>query len=894
MNTRNWPIRSKIVALVAAPIAALLALWIFATTLTVGPASSLLAAQTLLDELGKPGEAMVAELQRERRLSTIYLAGRDNTTELAEQRVRTDAAITEFRRRTTGEELTDVATGLVSVRLAQTYTALDALSAGRGFIDRRDMDAAGAIGLYSGMIDTAFRTFSAMLALPDESLNREARALTALGRAREVLGQTDALLAGSFTAERFGDGEYTQLVQIIGTQRFLLADAVAELPDAGRAEYQRMTESDAFVRLRAMEEQLVANGRPGAPVPVDARAWQSSYDSVQRQLRDFELAGAEALTERTVPVAIGILARLGLAGVLGFLAVLLSMIIAVRIGRSLARRLSGLRAAAQETATERLPSVVGRLRRGEDVNLDREVPALDHGGDEIGEVARAFSEVQQTAIRSAIDEAALRRGLNDVFLNIARRSQTLLHRQLALLDRMERRTTEPDELADLFKVDHLATRMRRHAEDLVILAGATPGRGWRNPVPMVDVIRGAISEIEDYARVDIATVQPAAAVGRAVGDVVHLLAELIENAASFSPPHTRIRVSGEVLPNGYAIEIEDRGLGMPPEALTEANQRLADPPEFDPTNSARLGLFVVAQLGARHGVKVQLRTSAYGGVTAVALIPSDIVVAGTGTLALPGRPPLPLGPSPAGVSPAAAGAAPTARPGPPRGRDLDSTVEFVLTGDQLAAQTPPNQPPVIQTPVSQTPAIQTPAIQAPATPTSAIQAPAVQGPAHRDSTSPASATRAGSGEPVPAGPVPAGPVPAESGPAGPAGPSRPAEVQIGEDGLPRRVRQTSLAPQLRKPQSGPPGRAGATQEMPRRPGNGRPPIVVAEAPPPPRTPEEVRSVMAALQSGTARGRRDATVEPTESNRTTQPGPAASTGTGAPATDEGSPHSGRNA
>nr|MDT0667633.1 ATP-binding protein [Micromonospora sp. DSM 115978] len=134
----------------------------------------------------------------------------------------------------------------------------------------------------------------------------------------------------------------------------------------------------------------------------------------------------------------------------------------------------------------------------------------------------------------------------------------------------------------------------------VILAGAAPGRGWRNPVPMVDVIRGAISEVEDYARVDITSVQPAATVGRAVGDMVHLLAELIENAASFSPPHTRIRIAVETVPNGYAIEIEDRGLGMPPDALVEANSRLADPLEFDPTNSARLGLFVVAQLSARH------------------------------------------------------------------------------------------------------------------------------------------------------------------------------------------------------------------------------------------------------------------------------------------------------
>ena len=846
MNTRNWPIRSKIVALVAAPIAALLALWIFATTLAVGPASSLLAAQTLLDDLGRPGEALVAELQRERRLSVIYLAGRDNMAELSEQRIRTDEVVTEFRRRTTSEALTDVATGLVTVRLTQSYTALEALPAGRGFIDRRDMDGAGAIGLYSGMIDTAFRTFSAMLALPDEQLNREARALTALGRAREVLGQTDALLAGAFTAERFIDGEYPQLVQIIGTHRFLLADGVADLPDGSRNEYQRMTEGDAFVRLRAMEEQLVADGRSGAAVPIDERAWQSSYDSVQQQLRDFELAGADELADRTMPVAIGILVRLGLAGILGFLAVVLSVIVAVRIGRSLIRRLSVLRVAALEMAEERLPTIVGRLRRGEEVDVVQEAPPLDYGNDEIGELARAFSEVQQTAVRSAIDEATLRRGLNEVFLNIARRSQTLLHRQLALLDRMERRTTEPDELADLFRVDHLATRMRRHAEDLVILGGAAPGRGWRNPVPMIDVIRGAISEIEDYARVDITVVQPAATVGRAVGDVVHLLAELIENAASFSPPHTRIRVAGELVPNGYAIEIEDRGLGMSAEALAEANRRLADPPEFDPTNSARLGLFVVSQLGSRHDVKVQLRPSPYGGVTAVALIPTDIVTTQAGPLALPGRPPLAVGE-----------ASGPGRPRPiPASRDIDSTVEFrrVTAGEPAIPGQPPAPVPtsdsagqVLDDAVTPRPAQASPA-----------QAQAPGSPAGDASAGTATVTGLPHVDAIRARTVPARPMPAR--------PGRPAEAPLGEDGLPQRVRQSSLAPQLRTPPAG-----MATSK--RTAGGG--PALAGElvAPPPARTSEEVRAVMAALQSGTARGREDAAVP-------ARPNPAAGDADGA--------------
>ncbi|SCL39221.1 Histidine kinase-, DNA gyrase B-, and HSP90-like ATPase [Micromonospora rhizosphaerae] len=623
MNTRDWPIRAKLTALVIGPVTALLALWIFATTLTFGPALDLLAARTLLYDLGRPGQTVVTELQRERRLSVIQLAGDTELPALAEQRLRTDRAVAELRRRVGGDDLRDAATDLLDTRLDQLVTALDALPAGRGFIDRRQVDRAGALGLYSGMISSAFQAFSAMAMLPDEDLNREARALTALGRSRELLGQTDALLTGALTAGRFAEGEHAQLVQTINNQRFLVESAVAELPAADRTAYQQLTEGESFVRLRALQETLIR--ADGLPPGLDVRAWETSQADVQQSLRDFELKQADGLAERSVPMAVGILVRLAAAGLFGLLAIVVCVLVALRVGRSLSGRLTGVRTAAQEMAEHRLPDVVARLRRGEDVDVAREAPELDHGGDEIGQVGRAFNEVRRTAVQAAVDEVVLRRGLNEVFLNIARRSQGLVHRQLALLDRLERRTEDPDELGGLFQVDHLATRLRRHAEDLVILAGAAPGRGWRNPVAAVDVIRGAISEVESYDRVDIGAVQPAGVLGRAVGDVIHLLAELIENATVFSAPGTRVEVAGQAVPNGYAVEITDRGLGMPPQAIEEANGKLARSPEFDPADSARLGHFVVARLAARHGVRVQLRSANPGGITAVVLIPADLI-----------------------------------------------------------------------------------------------------------------------------------------------------------------------------------------------------------------------------------------------------------------------------
>jgi signal transduction histidine kinase len=314
-----------------------------------------------------------------------------------------------------------------------------------------------------------------------------------------------------------------------------------------------------------------------------------------------------------------------LLGVLGLAAVIASIIISVTTARQLVRQLERLRNAARDLASYRLPRVVERLQQGEQVDVKQEAPPLEFGSDEIGQVGEAFNQVQETAIRVAVEQAELRRSVRDVFLSLARRSQALLHRQLGLLDAMERRATDSEELAELFRIDHLATRMRRNAENLIVLSGATAGRAWRKPVPMVDVLRGALAEVEDYTRVTVLPVGNASLLGRAVGDVIHLLAELIENAVSFSPPQTTVRVGGSVVGYGFAIEIEDRGLGMSPEELAAANEQLRDPPEFRLTSTARLGLYVVAKLAERHGIRVRLTESAYGGTTAIVLLPGAIL-----------------------------------------------------------------------------------------------------------------------------------------------------------------------------------------------------------------------------------------------------------------------------
>jgi hypothetical protein len=234
--------------------------------------------------------------------------------------------------------------------------------------------------------------------------------------------------------------------------------------------------------------------------------------------------------------------------------------------------------------------------------------------------------VRRTAVEAAVGQATLRKGVGQVFLNLAWRNQALLHRQLSLLDAMERRIEEPEILEDLFKLDHLTTRMRRHAENLIILSDAAPARRWRDPVPIFDVVRSAVLEVEDYTRVTVLPMpQAPMLVGGAVTDLIHLIAELVENATAFSPPNTVVHIRSMPAANGFALEIEDRGLGLNRATLEELNAKLAEPPEFDLADSDRLGLFVVARLASRHGIKVVLRPSPYDGTTAIVLLPSTLL-----------------------------------------------------------------------------------------------------------------------------------------------------------------------------------------------------------------------------------------------------------------------------
>ncbi|NGO72769.1 nitrate- and nitrite sensing domain-containing protein, partial [Streptomyces boncukensis] len=354
-----------------------------------------------------------------------------------------------------------------------------------------------------------------------------------------------------------------------------------------------------------------------------------------------------------------------ISGALILLVLGISLVGAFVVARSMVSSLRRLQDTAQDVARNRLPELVKQMSEAEPQDVDTSVDSVGvHSRDEIGKVAAAFDDVHREAVRLAGEQALLRGNVNAMFTNLSRRSQGLIQRQLSLISELESREADPDQLSSLFKLDHLATRMRRNGENLLVLAGEEPGRRWTRPVPLVDVLRAAASEVEQYERIELSSVPPTEVAGRVVNDLVHLLAELLENATSFSSPQTKVKVTGHALPDGRVlIEIHDTGIGLSPEDLGAINERLANPPTVDVSVSRRMGLFVVGRLSLRHGIRIQLRPSDSGGTTALVMLPVDVAQGGAQPKGRPG-------------APAAAGAgAPGGRPAAQKGGGLAAALQ---------------------------------------------------------------------------------------------------------------------------------------------------------------------------------------------------------------------------
>jgi signal transduction histidine kinase len=623
MRFRNASVRSKVTAL----ILSLACLWAFAAWVTLREGVNLLWAATINSGVIDPSEPLLVELQRERRLTMAGLGAGAQEPERAvrDQRAKTDALRTGFESAASGTTLELAMDETLSGRLAQVKEHLNGLAAVRKTIDSGKADLEQAAALYNAVIDSFYRMYDSVAEFDNKEIAKIGRTLSEMHRSREIFAREDALLAGIFAKGGFTKAEHAEFVETAGVFRYTLSEALQKLTPEDRPSFDAWLKTAPVTRLQAMEERLIRHEPATEPLPVSGAEWSRSADATLASMQTVTLAAGDRLLERITPVAIGVVVRLVLAGGLGLIAVIASIVLSITTTRQLLAQLKKLRDAAHELSDDRLPGVVDRIGRGEDVDVAAEAPPLQFGDDEIGQVGQAFNTVQRTAIRVAAEQAELRRGIRDILLSLARRTQGLVHRQLTVLDVMERRETDPEELKELFRIDHLAIRMRRNAENLIVLSGSVPARTWRRSVPMVDVVRGALAEVEDYTRVVLMPMGEVVLVGRAVGDVIHLLAELIENAVSFSPPYTNVQVSGQLVANGYVIEIEDRGLGMKPEDLASANERIANPPEFRITGTARLGLYVVSQLARRHDIQVVLKPSPYGGTTVVVLLPQELV-----------------------------------------------------------------------------------------------------------------------------------------------------------------------------------------------------------------------------------------------------------------------------
>jgi len=620
----NLSLRPKIALILLLPVAALLLL----AGLRIGSSvsTSRQAAQVRgLTEFALRGTALAHELQRERGLTLGgMLAGRPGPG-LRDQQVATNQALAAYR--DSAAELDPGALDPATAeRLASATNRLGGLADLRRDVSRGSIAPAAALDAYNTTIADLLNTNKGLASgIADPQLAQQVGAFVAVSRIKELAALERELVSQVLARGRFGPGQFRRFTSTLATRAVLLSEFRAAATDAQRAVFVDTLVGPEVQRARELQAAAVA-GEGASRLEIDPAEWWTVNSTEIDLLRRVEnrLGAAAVDASQADETAARTRAAVDAAGVL--LVLVLAIGLSLVVVRSLLRPLGLLRSSAEEVAHSQLPGVVERLQRAEPVDLNAETrPIGIRDRDEIGQVARAFDAVHSTAVRVAAEQAALRRSVADMFLSLGRRLQALVHRQLELLDELERTEADPQQLRSLFRLDHLATRMRRNAENLLVLSGAEPVRRWSDPVQLPRVIRAASAEIEDYNRIGVMPMADVRVVGHAVSDVIHLLAELIENAAAFSPPGTRVQVSGEPAAHGYLLEIEDQGIGMSDEELAEANEQLARPASIDLASAQRLGFYVVGRLAARHGVKVRLRRSWFGGVAALVLLPSPLL-----------------------------------------------------------------------------------------------------------------------------------------------------------------------------------------------------------------------------------------------------------------------------
>ncbi|MFF8833679.1 nitrate- and nitrite sensing domain-containing protein [Streptomyces sp. NPDC015131] len=649
---RNWRISTRLVSLLALPVVAATTLGGIRINESMNDMEQLDHMQ-LLTKLTQEATNLAQALQDERDLTAGPLSNKLPPTHprVDQPRKEVDTAQKAFLDATNDIGDTQGDEALTSIRsnveqIARQVVTIGEIRTGAYRDGSQDFQT---IERYSRLINSLLSLSQDMAqATSNPEMIKRTRALSAFSSAKEYASIQRAIIAGALPAtsrekgaldtndREYGaaakENERVALDSFTRSYASLGGDATELLAPLTSESNPTITKADSYADVVLRTDKGMEQEKPRGYLE-----WTDAYAPKMQVMNTIEatLLGdmdstARELRQEEQRDAI-------INGALILLVLGVSLVGAFVVARSMIRSLRRLQDTATRVAQDRLPELVKQLSEADPQDVDTSVESVGvHSRDEIGQVAAAFDDVHREAVRLAAEQALLRGNVNAMFTNLSRRSQGLIQRQLSLISELESREADPDQLASLFKLDHLATRMRRNGENLLVLAGEEPGRRWTRPVPLVDVLRAAASEVEQYERIELASVPATEVAGRVVNDLVHLLAELLENATSFSSPQTKVRVTGHALPDGRVlVEIHDTGIGLSPEDLAAINERLASPPTVDVSVSRRMGLFVVGRLSLRHGIRIQLRPSDSGGTTALVMLPVDVA---QGNKKAPGKP----------------------------------------------------------------------------------------------------------------------------------------------------------------------------------------------------------------------------------------------------------------
>ncbi|MGX7671506.1 nitrate- and nitrite sensing domain-containing protein [Plantactinospora sp. DSM 117369] len=610
----------------------------------------------------------MASLQQERRLSVTYLAQPSRDLQpLADQRKQTDQRLIELR--SAAKEALASAPQSITTRWQALTDQLDQLPNVRATIDSRTAGGSRVYDFYNGLLAAATTLFDTQArVVPDVAASLGGVTATEAFRVSDQMSRAGSTIDGAFSSRTLTEQSHLEFVALVGAYRAALTNIAPHLEPSARERYEAITASGPWKELVAAENALIAAGAwdDGVPrgLPVNRTRWETLTRQVSDDLISLAVLQADGVSAEALHTGNNQLLTASLGSLLALSIAIAAILWALRqshilVDQALSIRLAKLGQDAAAIVDERLPLMMARLRRREKVDLAVELPSHDYGSDEIGQVAAVINRSLKAAAAAAIDEAKTRAAGIAMLMGVARRPQRPLQRGLKVIEELQDRVGDEKLLTELFDINHQLTQTRRFLENLVILAGGQIGRRFQNPVPIRRVLLAAFAEAQHYQRITLRGAPDLALTGRAVAGTIHLLAELLDNALAFSPPKTTVWVTCNEVKHGVAIEIEDGGVGMNADALESANELLAKAPIPDVAalkDGAQVGLHVVAELAKRDGIQVSLRTSAYGGLLAIVLLPDRLI---TPELPGPGAdrtdPDLQL-PAMAGAVPARAGA----------------------------------------------------------------------------------------------------------------------------------------------------------------------------------------------------------------------------------------------